>query len=43
MLSGVQRMLFDDRVTEALTVGAQLANADDPRTRVDARIYRSPR
>ena len=40
MLSGVQRMLFDDRVTEALAVGAQLANADDPRTRVDARIYR---
>jgi diguanylate cyclase (GGDEF)-like protein len=40
MLSGVQRMLFDDRVVEALTVGAQLADADDPRTRVDARIYR---
>src|SRR5687767_4604467 len=40
MLSGVQRMLFDDRVTEALAVSAQLANADDPRTRVDARIYR---
>src|SRR5262245_63526925 len=40
MLSGVQQMLFDDRVTEALAVGGQLANADDPRTRVDARIYR---
>jgi len=40
MLDGVQRMLFDDRVAEALAVGGQLANADDPRTRADARIYR---
>jgi diguanylate cyclase (GGDEF)-like protein len=38
LLAGAQRMLFADRVLEALDTARRLADADDLRVRVDARI-----
>jgi diguanylate cyclase (GGDEF)-like protein len=39
-LDGIQQMLFEDRVSEALDVGSRLAGSSDPRIRADACIYR---
>lgn len=39
MLSGLQDRMFEDQAVEALKLSQQLANADNPQIRVDARIY----
>jgi diguanylate cyclase (GGDEF)-like protein len=40
LLSGIQRLLFNDRVAEALAQSEQLLDSADPQVRTDARIYR---